>query len=180
MLSPRTTLAALAGVALLAGCSRTASPSRAAAATTLPSTTAPTAPPTTAAASDLSAIGVSGGVNQPPFYPSATVTAVVCGASPTGRFVRFDLPAGGPGTPARSALGAVTTVTVVPGKAVLRDRAGKVLYEEDLASITTGSRGAFVLSLVSTTFVGGDGKVVSQGAVNVNGDYTCPPADVPF
>jgi len=143
-----------------------------------PATTAPTAPTTTAAPSALTIIGVGPGVNQDPFYPAAAVSQVSCGTAPAGRFVRLEVPAGG--TSSRSALAATTTMTVVPGKAVLRDHTGKVLYEEHLASIATGRAGALVLSLVSTTFVGGDGRAVSQGAVNVSGDYTCPDTDVAF
>lgn len=146
---------------------------------TLPTVTTSTEPPTTTttAVSALTVIGVSPGVNQDPFYPSATVSSVTCGNAPSGRFVRFAVPGGGSD---RQALAATTTVTVTTGKAVLTDHTGKILYEEDRPSITVAARGAFVLSLVSSTFVGGDGKSVNQGAMNISGNYACPPAESSF
>jgi hypothetical protein len=150
--------------------------------TTLPSTQAPatstTAAPTLSA---LSLAGVGPGVMETPFYPTTGVTTVTCGVAPGGGvFIAFIVPAGGPPTPTNSAMAQKTIVIIVPGNAVLKDRTGKVLYQLAMASITTARSGSLVLSLNSVTYIGGDRRSVVQGAVNITGDYTCPPWNAPF
>jgi hypothetical protein len=108
------------------------------------------------------------------------VGSVSCGTAPQGRFVEVPIPAGQPGTPPRSALAEPTVVVVIPGRGVLKDRTGKILYDEDMSSITTGHQGGLVLSMTNTTSISGDGRPVETGAVNVEGDFACPAKDVPF
>ena len=145
--------------------------------TTVPPTTSTTAPVT----SKLEVTGVRPGVLQNPFYPMITVTSVTCGAAPAkGRFVRIVLPPGGPGTPARSALTEPTAVIVVPGEARLVDRTSKVLYDERMPSIVTAAQGAFVLTMENVAGTSGSGLSVQVGALQLNGDYTCPDADVAY
>jgi hypothetical protein len=166
----------VAAVALVACSSaKTATP-----ATTIATTTTST---TVAALSSLTVVGVRPAVLQAPFYPQITVTQVSCGPSPKGgRFVRVDLPAGGPGTAAKSVLTHPTAVVVVPGAAVLVDPRflTKALYSETMKSITTSTQGAFVLTLGNLLRTGGDGLAVVTGNVQVNGDYECPATDVAF
>jgi len=140
-----------------------------AAATTLPPT-----PATNPATTSLTIAGVGPGVNETPFYPTTTVTSVTCGTSPTGGFVEVSIPGGGPPTPSFSALADPTIVVVIPGKAVLKDGTGKVLYEMDMPSITTSPKGALVLSLTNVTSISGGRKTIEAGAVNVEGNYACP------
>lgn len=141
---------------------------------------APTAPPTTAQSTDLTVAGYSPGVNQPPFYPNTTISSVSCGSGPGGGFVLVNLPAGPSGTPAGSALAEPTVIIIVPGKAELKDHTGKVLYNEVPGQVSTGRQGTLVLSMVSTTYIGGDGRTVEQGAVDVSGNFACPATSVPF
>jgi hypothetical protein len=162
---------------VVAGCGGGA---KSASTATLPPTTVlpTTAPPATTA---LQVSGVGPIPLQPPFYPQVTVTAVSCGDAPGGgRFVRIDLPAGQPGTPAGSVLVDQSSVMVVPGKAVLLDHTGKVVYEEDRASIATARQGAMIVSLTNVTGRGGDGRTVESGAIDISGDYGCPAADQIF
>jgi len=172
-------VALIALVAALVACSSAHSSSSSAPATaaptTLPSTTT-TAPP-----SNLTVIGVSPGVEQANFYPSATVTAVRCGTSPQGPFVAFLIPPGGAGTPPGSAMTLTTAVVVVDSKAEVKDHTGKVLYEQDLQGVTLGTTGNLVLSLNSVTYIGGDRRSVAQGAINITGSYACtgPPLAFP-
>jgi len=143
-------------------------------------TTSTTAP----SATSLTVDGVSPGVLQPPFYPQVTVTQVSCGAAPKGGvFVRIDLPAGGAGTPAHSVLAAPTAVIVVPGAAILINPhyPNHVLYQEGMASITTGTGiEDIVLTLANFVGTGADGATVAVGNVQVNGSYQCPPTQVPY
>jgi hypothetical protein len=121
--------------------------------------------------------GVSPGVEQAPFYPQVTVTSVVCGPSGTGRYVAVGVPAGGPGTQAGSALTELTVALVTNGKAVIKDLSGRVLYEEDMPTISVSRHGSLVLSLTNVAAQSGDGRSVPDGAVNISGDYTCPASD---
>ena len=140
----------------------------------------PTVPTTLAPVSALTISGVGPGVNQTPFYPTTTVTKITCGPVPGGVFVAIGVPPGGAPTPTGSALAAATRIVVVPGHAVLKDNTGKVLYDMKMPSIQTSRQGAFVLSLESVTYIGGDRRSVAQGAVNVSGDYACPATDSPY
>jgi hypothetical protein len=171
-------LSALVPALVLAGCggSKAAGP----ATTTIPATTTTTAPPVV---SKLTVVGVRPGVNQPPFYPQITVTQVSCGVSPQGgRYVRVDLPVGGAGTPARTALTDPTAVIVATGGAVLLDPKylTRVLYAESMKSVTTAKQGAFVLTLHNVTSTSGDKLSVVAGNVQVYGDYECPDADIAY
>ena len=121
--------------------------------------------------------GVSPGVEQAPFYPTTTVTSVVCGPIGSGRYVAVAVPAGGPGTQAGSVLTEPTIAFVVTNQAVVKDLTGKVLYEEDMPTITVGRQGSLVLSLTNVASQSGDGRAVPQGALNISGDYACPAAD---
>jgi len=171
--------ALVVGLALVAvACSSTAK-TKPPAATTAPTTKATT---TTAApaVSALTVQGVSPGVEQAPFYPQITVSSVTCGPTAGGRYVALTLPAGGPGAPAGSVMTEATVAFIVPGKAVVEDFARKVDYEQDSGNITTARRGTFVLSLTNVTFSSGDNKSVPVGAINIEGDYTCPATDVPL
>ena len=171
---------ALLTATLLAGACSSAP--RSAATTTTPRPGAATLAPTTTAraVSRLTVSGVSPGVEQAPFYPQVTVTSVVCGPSGpsgTGRYVAVGVPAGGPGTQAGSALTELTVALVTNGKAVIKDLSGKVLYEEDMPTISVSRRGTLVLSLTNVAAQSGDGRSVPDGAVNISGDYTCPASD---
>jgi hypothetical protein len=121
--------------------------------------------------------GVSPGVEQAPFYPPVTVASVVCGPSGSGRYVAVGVPAGGPGVQAGSALTEPTVAFVLNGKAVIKDLAGKVLYEEDMPTISVARHGSLVLSLTNVAPQSSDGRAVPDGAVNISGDYTCPASD---
>jgi hypothetical protein len=170
--------AMLLGLLMTAGCGKSSSSNTAA--STLPTTTeAPTAT-AAAPATSLSVSGTGPIPQEPPFYPQVTVTSVSCGTGLNGRFVRVDLPAGGPGTPPRSAMAQPTAVLIVPGKATLVDHTNKTLYEQDDPSIAPARQGALVLSLTNTTSTGGDGRIAETGAVDVSGDYACPAKDVAY
>jgi hypothetical protein len=165
-------------VALLLASACSSGTSQSASTSTPPPPVTAAAPTTTAkAVSSLTVSGVSPGVEQAGFYPPVTVTSVVCGPSGTGRYVALALPVGGPGTPAGSVLTEPTIAFVVAGKAVVKDFAGKVLYEEDMPSISVARRGSVVLSLTNITSQSGDGRAVADGAVNISGDYVCPASD---
>ena len=171
--------AALSCLLVASGCSQSSSPTISSTASTLPTTTeAPTtAPPP---GTTLSVSGTGPIPQEPPFYPQITVTSVSCGTGLNGRFIRVDLPAGGSGTPSRSALAQPTALIIVPGKATLLDHTNKILYEQDDPSIAPSHQGALVLSLTNTTTTGGDGRIAETGAIDVSGDYACPAKDVPF
>ena len=149
-------------------------------ATTSPPTAPPTTPTTAAPVSNLTVTGVSPGVEQAPFYPATKVSSVDCGPVPGGVFVAAIIPAGAPGTPAGSAVATPTLLVVVKGEAVIRDGAGKDLYRDTMSSIQTSRSGAFVLSLESVTYIGGNGRTVPQGAMNIDGDYTCPATNIRY
>jgi hypothetical protein len=136
-------------------------------------TTVANTPTTAPPASDLLVSGVSPGVEQAPFYPPTTVTYVACGPVPGGTFAEFIVPGGTTPAYTRSAMGSATAVIVVPGEAVLVDRTGKTLYQQNLAGITTGTQGALVLSMTNQTYTNGSGQPVEAGAVNVSGSYAC-------
>ncbi|MGH9125187.1 MAG: hypothetical protein ACRDZ8_10745 [Acidimicrobiales bacterium] len=169
-------LAALClAAACLAGCSKS---SVGQTTTTVAATTTSTTP----SATSLTIDGVTPGVLQAPFYPQVTVTKVTCGAAPKGgMFVRIDLPAGGPGTPAHSVLAAPTAVIVVPGAAILINPQypNRVLYEEAMQSIATGA-GDFVLTLANFVGTGADGATVEVGNVQISGGFQCPSAQIPY
>lgn len=131
------------------------------------------------APSGLNVIGVGPGVNQPPFYPAATVSSVRCGPSPTGRFVAFDLPAGGVGTAPRSVFTAPTSV-VVASRAVVKDSGGRVVYAQETVRLVPAARGVLVLSLENVAPADSAGRRVPVGVVNISGDYRCPPTDTAF
>lgn len=154
---------------------------RAVATTTSMSGETTLAPTTTArAVSSLTVSGVSPGVEQAPFYPQVTVTSVVCGPSGpsgSGRYVAVGVPPGGPGTQAGSALTELTVAFVMDGKAVIKDLSGRVLYEEDMPTISVSRHGSLVLSLTNVAGQSGDGRSVPVGAVDISGDYTCPASD---
>lgn len=157
------------------GCSSGSSGKPPTVVTTIVTRTTPAPAPTS-----LMVDGVGPGVNETFFYPTTTVTAVACGAAPGGTFVEVAVPAGGPPTPASSALAEPTTAIVVPGRAVLKDHTGKILYEQDLGSIATSSAGGFVLSMTNVTYIGGDRRTVEAGAVDIAGNFACPAARTPF
>jgi hypothetical protein len=167
------------GLLATAGCGKSSSSTSSSTAPTHPTTTeAPTtAPPP---GTSLSVSGTGPIPQEPPFYPQITVTFASCGTGLNGRFIRVDLPAGGPGTPSRSALAQPTAVLIVSGKATLIDHTNKILYEQDDPSIAPSHRGALVLSLTNTTSTGGDGRIAETGAIDVSGDYACPAKDAPF
>lgn len=119
---------------------------------------------------DLTVNGFSPGVNQAPFYPTATVKSVTC---PAGS-VTFTVPAGGPGTASGTALTVATTAVVTKGKGELRDSAGKVLYSQSSPNIAVAAHGSFVLSMVPVASTDTAGRRVAAGSVNVGGDYLCP------
>jgi hypothetical protein len=168
-----------AAVFVLAGCGQS---STSAHTTTPPAAHATTAPTTTAApTSSLSASGFGPGVEEAPFYPTETISSVLCGTKPGGGvFVEMTLPAGGPGTTAGSALTEATTIVVVTGHAEVKDHTGKVIYSDSESTITVASQGALALSMPNVTYIGGDQKPVEAGAVNVSGSYTCPAASTSF
>ena len=122
------------------------------------------------APTNLTVNGYSPGVNQAPFYATATVTKVTC---PAGS-VTFTVPAGGPGTAPNTAMTVPTTVVVTKGKAELRDSNGKVLYSQSSASLGIAAHGSFVLSMVPVASTDSGGRRVAAGSVNVGGDYLCP------
>ena len=138
--------------------------------------TTTTEPPTSTtllilhAPTKLTINGYSPGVNQGPFYSTATVTKVTC---PAGSVV-FTVPPGGPGTAAGTAMTAATTVVVTPGKAQLRDSAGKVLYSETSKTLTISDHGSFVLAMVNAAATDSQGRRVAAGSVDIAGDYLCP------
>lgn len=167
----------MVAVAALAGCKGGTAVTK----VTVPSTstTSTTAP----ALSQLNVVGVRPGVLQAPFYPQITVTQVSCGVDPgRGRFVRIDLPAGGAGTPVHTVFTKPTAVIVVPGAAVVVDPRypHRVLYDEAMINITTGTQGVFVLSMSNFNATGSDGLTVAAGALQLNGDYQCPTTDVAY
>jgi hypothetical protein len=167
----------MVAVVALAGCKAGSAATKATVPST--STTSTTAPP----ASQLTIVGVRPGVLQAPFYPQITVSQVSCGVDPgRGRFVRVDLPPGGAGTPAHTVFTKPTAVIVVPGAAVVVDPRylHRVLYDEAMKNITTGTQGVFVLSMVNFYASGGDGLTVEAGAMQLNGGYQCPATDVAY
>lgn len=161
-------LAVVAFVAL-AGCSSGSDKSSAASTTSTGPTTPTTIeilhPPT-----NLTVNGYSPGVNQAPFYATATVTKVTC---PPGS-VTFTVPPGGAGSAPNTAMTVATTAVVTNGKAELRDSSGKVLYSETSKSLTIAGHGSFVLSMVPVASTDAGGRRVAAGSVNVGGDYLCP------
>ncbi len=169
-------LTVMVGPLGLAGCGHRAT--HTVLSTTTAAATTTTAPPVL---SKLAVTGVRPGVLQDPFYPMVTVTSVRCGAAPAkGRFVRVDLPAGGSGTPAHSAMTEPTAVIVVPGESKVVDRANKVLYDEKMPSIITAPQGAFVLTMETVASTSSSGLSVQVGVLQLNGDYICPDADVAY
>ncbi len=173
MVAVRRVLVVLGMLGVITACGKSSSKTPA---VTLPPTTR--APATTLPQSALTVTGVSPGVEEAMFYPSTPITTVACGKVPKGgTFVEFVVP--GATTPAfpRSALASPTAVSITPGKAVLYDTTGKVLYEQDLAGITTvtpgSTGGTLVVSMTNVTYSNGKGQPVEAGAMNVNGSFTC-------
>ncbi|HWW54579.1 MAG TPA: hypothetical protein VNY84_12460, partial [Acidimicrobiales bacterium] len=144
---------------------------------TVPTTSTTKAPGPT---SDLSAAGFGPGVEEAPFYPDVSIGSVSCGPSPTGGFVEIQLPPGGAGTTAGSALTEATTVVVVAGRAEVKDHTGKVLYADAEPTITVARHGDLALSMPNATDIGGDQRPVDAGAINVSGSYNCPDLSVAF
>jgi hypothetical protein len=139
-------------------------------ATSAPTTTTTAAPTVQYRPTKLSVSGFSPGVNQAPFYPTIEITAVTCSAGT----VTAAIPAGGPGTPAKSALTVPTSLVFRTGRAELRDRAGKVLYNEVDRTLSANTHGSVVISMTNVATTDTDARRVAVGAFDVSGDYLCP------
>jgi hypothetical protein len=164
--------------AAVAGCSNKSHSSAAA-----PPTTTAAGPSTTAAAAGGTSLIVSGfgpGVMETPFYPSTTITSVQCGVVPGGVFVEVHIP-GDPSDPyPHSVMTLPTTAVIVNGEASVKDSTGKTVYEQTGTGNLSGRTGTVVLSMNLLSYVSGNGLEVVDGAVNINGNYACPAANIPY